>query len=356
MILQRYLGMNMVKGWLLVMVVLGAVFGLVTFIQELDRTDGGYGTLAAASYTLMVLPNQLVSLAPVIALLGSIVALANLDRHNELTIISCTGFSAARLFAALTLPTLTLMAGLWLLMEYITPQMQQYAEQNRLQLRQGEGGWIPKGGVWSTDGQRYIQLLKISEDSEPGLISLFAFDDAGRLVRALTADTAVVSKDRRWDFQNVREKVLMDGKLVTRRHDELEIANLWSRDELPTLTAHGESMSLSVLYRYSQYLANNGQPMEKYLNKFWQNLLMPLTVWAMVLLATPISASVTAGRDRSYGINIGIGAAVGILFYLGAQIVFSLGQLLQWSIPLVALLPTLIILMCAGVMVQRMRW
>ena len=76
----------------------------------------------------------------------------------------------------------------------------------------------------------------------------------------------------------------------------------------------------------------------------------------MVLLATPISASVTAGRDRSYGINIGIGAALGILFYLGAQIIFSLGQLLQWNIPLVALLPTLIILLCALWLFRRMRW
>lgn len=356
MILLRYLSVNMIKGWLLVMLVLGAVFGLVNFIEELDRTDADYGTLAAARYTLMVLPNQLVSLAPVIALLGSIVALANLDRHNELTIISCTGFPPRKLFAALTLPTLALMAGLWILMEYVTPQMQQNAEQRRLQLRQGEGGWIPNGGVWSTDGQRYIQLLQISEDSEPGLISLFAFDDAGRLVRALSADTAVVSRDRHWAFQNVREKVLVDEELITRRHGELSIANLWSSDELPTLTVRGETMSLSILYSYSQYLASNGQPMEKYLNKFWQNLLMPLTVWAMVFLATPISASVTAGRDRSYGINIGIGAAVGILFYLGAQIIFSLGQLLQWSIPFVALLPTLIILVCAGVMLQRMRW
>ncbi|NQX88765.1 MAG: LPS export ABC transporter permease LptG [Halioglobus sp.] len=356
MILQRYLSANLVKGWLLVMLVLGAVFGLVNFIQELDRSDGDYGTLAAARYTIMVLPNQLVSLAPVIALLGSIVALANLDRHNELTVISCSGFPPVKLFRALTLPTLALMASLWLLMEYVAPQMQQNAEQQRLQLRQGESGWIPKGGVWSTDGQRYIQLLKLSKDSEPGLISLFAFDDEGRLVRALNAATAIVSKDRRWAFQDVREKVLVDGVLVTRQHEELEIANLWSSDELPTLTVRGETMRLSILYRYSQYLASNSQPMEKYLNKFWQNMLMPLTVWAMVILATPISASITAGRDRSYGINIGIGAAVGILFYLGTQIIFSLGQLLQWNIPFVALLPTLVILACAGALLRRMRW
>jgi lipopolysaccharide export system permease protein len=115
-------------------------------------------------------------------------------------------------------------------------------------------------------------------------------------------------------------------------------------------------MNLSVLYRFSQYLAKNGQPVEKHLNAFWQRLLMPLTVGAMVLLAAPMSASVTAGRDRSYGISLGIGAVLGILFYLGTQIIFSLGQLLHWSIPLVALLPTLIILACALLLLRRMRW
>ena len=356
MILQRYLGISMIKGWLLVMLVLGTVFGLISFTEELGRTNEEYSTLAAARYTLLILPNQLVSLAPVIALLGSIVALANLDRHNELTIISCTGFTPATLFAALSLPTLALMAVLWACMEYVTPQLQQSAEQERLLLREGGGGWIPNGGVWSTDGQRYIHLRRMSEDDIPGDISLFSFDASGHLVRAIHADTAKVSADRRWLFQNVREKVLVGDRFVSRHHDQLEIADLWSTDELPTLTLQRDSMNLSVLYRYSQYLARTGQPSGKYLHSFWQNLLMPLTVWAMVILATPISASATAGRDRSYGINIGIGAAVGILFYLGTQIVFSLGQLLQWSIPFVALLPTLIILLFAGIMLRRMRW
>ncbi|MEZ5503518.1 MAG: LptF/LptG family permease [Halioglobus sp.] len=217
-------------------------------------------------------------------------------------------------------------------------------------------GWISGGGVWSTDGKRYIHLGKMSESNVPGEISLFAFDDSGELVRALWANTAVVSKDRTWLFQDVREKSLENGELRTHTYKELAIPNLWSSDELPTLTLRDDSMNLSLLYRYSEYLANNGQPTDKFLSAFWQRLLMPLTVCAMVLLATPISASVTAGRDRSLGINIGIGAVLGILFYLGTQIIFSLGRLLQLSVPVVAILPTLIILACALALLRRMRW
>ena len=53
---------------------------------------------------------------------------------------------------------------------------------------------------------------------------------------------------------------------------------------------------------------------------------------------------------------MGIGAVVGILFYLSAQIIFALGQLLQLNIPLVALTPTLIVLVCALILLKRMRW
>ena len=356
MILQRYIGVSLAKGWLLVMLVLAAIFGLIGFIEELDRTTDDYDAIAAARYTLFILPNQLVSLAPIIALLGSIVALANLDRFNELTIISCTGFPPGKLLTAIALPTVLLVAGLWLCMEYLAPQLQQSAERERSVLRYSDNISIPDGGVWSTTGRRYIHLQKMFENGIPGDISLFEFGNSGELIRALHARTAKVSDDRRWLFQGVREKRLVDGKLVSRQHKELEIANLWAAEELPTLSLSSDSMALSILYQYSQYLASNGQPMEKYLSLFWQKLLMPLTVFAMVLLATPISANLAAGRDRSFGINMGIGAVVGILFYLSAQIIFALGQLLQLNIPLVALTPTLIVLVCALILLKRMRW
>ncbi|MDH4042245.1 MAG: LPS export ABC transporter permease LptG [Gammaproteobacteria bacterium] len=358
MILERYIAANLVKGWLLVLLVLGAVFGLIGFIQELDHTRFDYNALAVGRYTLFVLPQQLVSLAPVIALLGSIVALAGLDRFNELTIISCTGFSRTRLLGAIGLPTAVLMAVLWLCMEYVTPPMLQSAEAQRQALRYHNQVRIPDGGVWSKNGNRYIHLDKMHKDGVPGDIDLFEFDESGQLTRALRAETAVVSRNRTWLFQNVWEKLLVNRRLVTRHHDTLEIGNLWSPDELPTLALESDidSMRLSVLRNYSQYRADNGQPFEKYLSAFWQKLLMPLTVAAMVLLATPISANLGARRDRSFGVDIALGALVGILFYLGTQIVFALGQLLGLNIPLVALAPTLVILLCAAILLRRMHW
>lgn len=357
MILSRYVAWNLLKGWLLVLLVLGAVFGLIAFIDQLDQTVLEYNALAAARYTLFTLPNQMVMLAPVIALLGTIVALASMDRYNELTIISCTGFPLRKLLAAVLAPTLVLMLLLWLLMEYATPQLQQAAEQQRHELRHSGVTWIPGGGLWSTDGQRYIHLRRLSADGQPGSISLFEFDEQNVLTRSLRASRADVDDDRRWHFHNAREKRLENGELVTRQHEEeYTVENLWSKSELPTLALDADSMTLSVLYNYAQYLKGNNQPSARYANAYWQKLLMPITVLAMVLLATPISANVSAGRDHSFGFNLGIGALVGIFFFLGAQIIYATGQILGLSVPLVALAPALIITLVAVVLLKRMRW
>ncbi|NND66164.1 MAG: LPS export ABC transporter permease LptG [Halioglobus sp.] len=357
MILQRYIAWNLLKGWLLVLLVLGAVFGLIAYIDQLEQTRLEYDALAAALYTLLTLPNQLVALAPVIALLGTIVALASMDRCNELTIISCTGFALRKLLGAVLLPTFLLMLLLWALMEYAAPQMQQTAEHRRHEQRFGGDAWISGSGIWSTDGLRYINLRSLSSDGEPGNISLFEFNKQGELTRSLRALRAEVDNDRRWHFHNAHEKRLENGLLVTRQHKEkFTVENLWSKSELPSLTLDAESMALSVLYNYTRYRQSNNQPSAKYANTYWQKLLMPITVFAMVLLATPISARISAGRDRSFGFNLGIGALVGIFFYLGTQIIYATGQILELSIPLVALAPAIIIGCVALLLLRRMRW
>jgi lipopolysaccharide export system permease protein len=355
-ILQRYLAGQLVRGWFIVFLVLAAVFGLLGFIQELERVTANYDAMAVAGYTLLTLPQRLLGLAPVFALLGTIIALASLDKTNELTVIRSAGMSLRRFLAAIAVPTLALMALLWLSIEFIAAPLHQLGEELRYTQRNLHSEVIPDGGVWSKSGKRYIHLGKMLQGYVPGDIDLYEFGDNGELQRTLHASKATVSPDRRWTFEDVRKKELVDGKLQTSREPELEIANLWSPGELPSLTLTYESMSLSVLHRYSKYLRSNGRSYQQYLSAFWQKLIMPLTVAAMILLATPVSVSPGTGRNTSFGIKMGIGAVVGILFYLGAQIVFALGLLLHLSIPMVSLFPTIIVALCAGLLLARMRW
>ncbi len=356
MILIRYIAGHLLRGWLMALLVLAPVFAVIGFIQELERARLDYDGLAVARYTLMVLPQQMISLAPVIALLGSMAALSGLNRSNQLTVISGAGFPPSRLLLAVAFPTALLVILLWLAMEFVTPRLQTLAEQQRYDLRYRDEVVIPQGGIWSVAGRRFTRLGAITRDGTPRKIDIFEFDEDGQLVMAVRAGRAEVQDGRRWLLRNVRLKSLEKGEFVTRRLRELEIERLWNVDELPTLTLSVDTMSLSILYSYCKFLSENGQPVERYQALFWQKLLTPLTVAAMVLLAVPMSAGRGSGRDRSVGASLGIGAFVGILFYLAAQIIHALGRALDFSLLLVALLPGLIILVLALVLFRRMSW
>ena len=355
-ILRRYIARNLMMSWLMVFLVLTAVFGLIGFIEELERTSRSYTVASVVNYTLLTLPQKVLSLSPVVALLGTIAALGRMQVSNELLIISCSGVPLKQLLWAVIKPTLVLMVGLWLCLEYVAAPMHQYGEQQRNALRSNNSVVIPRGGVWSKSGHRYIHLGKMLPGYTPGDIDLYEFNDEGKLSLHLHAKSATVHSGRRWVFNNVRQKELVNNTLRTRYKKEVEILNLWSKRELPSLTLSSESMPLTVLYQYSEYLRGIDRAYGQYASAFWQRLIMPLTVAAMVLLATPISASMGSMRSNSFGITIGIGSLVGLLFYVGAQIAFALGQVLGLQAALVTLFPTVVVAAFATFLLGKMRW
>jgi len=338
-VLTRYLAMTLLRGWLTTFLVIAAVFGLLGFIGELDAAVGDYRAPAIGLYTLMILPQQLISLAPVIMLLGTIIAMAGLQRGSELTVISCAGVPPRQLLAAISVPTAALMLVLWVAMEYVTPALHQRAEELRLDLRYDNAHRLPSGGLWSKSGRRYIHLGAMTDDGQPADIDLYEFGENGQLQRAVRGETALV-----------------DNTLATSRTDSLAIDNLWAARELPVISLSQDSMRLSVLLSYGGYLADNERDAKQYLSTFWQRLTMPLTVAAMILLATPVSAGVGSQRGGNFGATLAIGAVIGIGFYLGSQILFALGQLFNLSQPLVALAPTAIISAVAWLLFKRMHW
>ncbi len=160
-ILKRYIAHNLMLGWLVVFLLLAAVFGLIGFIEELERTTDNYSVAAVIYYTLLTLPQKVLGLSPVVALLGTIAALGRLQKSNELLIVSCSGVPLRDLLWAIARPTLLLMALLWLSLEYVAAPLHKTGEELRNTLRSHNSVVIPSGGVWSKSGNRYIHLGKM---------------------------------------------------------------------------------------------------------------------------------------------------------------------------------------------------
>ena len=62
--LNRYIALTLVKGWILVTVIMLALFGLLQFVQELEHTAASYKTIDAALFVIRTLPQLGLDLAP----------------------------------------------------------------------------------------------------------------------------------------------------------------------------------------------------------------------------------------------------------------------------------------------------
>ena len=110
--LDRYIGAALLKGWLLVWLVMSAIFSLLGFVDELERTSDLYRISDAVEFILYTLPQRSMDLMPVITLLGTLVALASLNKNSEIIAMRAAGMSLRRLLRSVALPALLLVAGL----------------------------------------------------------------------------------------------------------------------------------------------------------------------------------------------------------------------------------------------------
>lgn len=353
--LDRYIARKLLAGWLLAWLVISAIFGLLSTIEELDRLHGRYTVMDALQFVLYTLPQRSLELAPVIVLMGSIVALAALNKHSEIIAIRAAGVSMRRFIRSVAIPTGMLVALLYLGSEYVAAPLYQQAEIQKTLTRSGQPNLLTGKGLWSNNDRRFFNVRTLKNSQIPRNIYLYEFSPEGKLLNFLYADRAQLTTTRRWDLLGVSQKTLEGRILQTRKRDNLEMGPFWSRDELPALPMSTSGMTPSSLYEYSNYLKSTDQLSDRIEQLFWQRITLPLTASAMVFLAIPIGASLGTARSGAFGRNLAMGAAAGILFYLVSQLAQSGGSIAELPPSIVAFFPVTLVLVTASVLMRRMR-
>jgi lipopolysaccharide export system permease protein len=338
-ILQRYIGAQLLRGWLVVFVVLASLFGLLALIDEIDSITERYRFVHALHYVLLTTPQRVLELSPVIAALGTILAFATMTRNSELVVIRTAGFSLRQLLAACAVPTVALVVLLAASEEFLAASLYQQAETERMVRRSGNLDLLDGQGLWSKSGSRFFNVRNLRRGHIPEQISLYEFDSEGALLRAIDARTAELVGDREWKLIDVRFKEWHDGKLSTRNIPELEFGPFWSASELPALGQSLAAMAPSALYDYANHLAETGQDDDKVRMAFWQKATLPLAFAAMVLLSTVIGVAFGTTRSAAFGWRVLAGAVIGVGFFLLSQIFQTGAQMIGLGQAVAVLLP-----------------
>lgn len=306
--LDRYIGSSVFTA---IVGVLGVILGLASlfaFIDEMSDVSDTYTLVDVLSFVLLTAPRRVYDMLPMAALIGCLIGLGNLASASELTIMRAAGVSIARIVWAVMKPMLVLMLVGVLVGEYVAPTTENIAQANR-SLAQGSGdAQSAKHGLWHRQGDEFIHVNSVQPDGVLYGVTRYRFDDQRHMLTSSFAKRAEFDKDH-WQLSEVTTTLFHDGstEIVTLPVERWDLA--LSPQLLNTVVMEPEALSISGLWNYIHYLADQGLNNGRYWLAFWVKALQPLVTAALVLIAISFIfgplRSVTLGQRVFTGVLVG---------------------------------------------------
>jgi lipopolysaccharide export system permease protein len=346
--LDRYIGREVILGYLMVAGLLLVLFSFLVFLEQLeDVGDKQYRVADALLYVVLTMPDRLLALAPMVVLIGGVVGLAALSRHSELIAIRAAGVSVPRIGFSVVRPSIGFGALCLVLAQYGAPTLYQKAEQHRARkvsaVREGD---VLKGkGFWSRQGRNYVNIRRLRAGQVPTGIDIYRFSEDGRLIEFMSAARAEVNKDGSWKLINVRRKQGTDDGIRISRLKHYMWKPFWKEQPFQLASAPVASLSITDLLSYRAYLDSVGSPSAGVELRLWQKVLLPFSIFSMALLSASFSFS--HQRSASAGRQVVLGTLVGIGLFLLSQILYNAGLVADLAPILVAAAPVLLVMAVA---------
>jgi lipopolysaccharide export system permease protein len=352
-ILDRYIGLALARGMLLVFLILLPLFMLLDLVQQLDDIGtGNYGLADAIIYEVFLMPSYLLSLVPFTALLGTSIALGGLAHTSELIAMQASGVSIQRIGLATLKSGALFIIAVIVLMEWGAPPLYQEAVKRQSIALSGGEVLTGKYGSWIRQGNRFINIRNIHEGHALSDIHIFEFDpEDHRLDSYLHADRAEMKGRKEWLYRDVMLKNFEGNNRVTRHERELLRESYLTEKQLRVMELPVNSLPPSGLYQYLRYLRNSEQATERFETVFWQKATLPITIIIMMLCSFPfIFGSL---RTTSAGKRIVLATITGIAYQLASQLLANLSLMLNTNPLLTTLVPSIAILILVALSMRR---
>ncbi|MGH8349545.1 MAG: LPS export ABC transporter permease LptG, partial [Pseudomonas sp.] len=203
-ILNRYLRQHILSSTLLVFAALLGLFGLLDLIHELgDLGHANYRLQHILLFVLLSLPGHVYELFPIAALIGTLLALAQLVIHSEYTVMRVSGVPASGMVLSLLQTGLIFVALTFITGEFIAPVSERAAQQVRLKALKAVVAQEFRSGLWVKDEGSFVNVSQILPDATLIGVRVFEFDSEQRLRAISYAQKGHYVKDNEWRLDSV---------------------------------------------------------------------------------------------------------------------------------------------------------
>lgn len=348
--LDRYIGTSV---FFAILAVLGIIVGLAllfAYIDELGDISASYGLLDAGAWVLLTIPRRIYEMLPMAALIGCLIGLGNLASSSELTIMRAAGVSIRRIVWAVMKPMLVIMLAGVLIGEYLAPWSENLAQANRAMAQGGGEAQSSKRGLWHRQGDEFIHINAVQPNGVLLGVTRYQFDAQRNLLSASFARRALFQSDH-WQLEDVVTTQLQEQSTAVVNSPSQRWDVQLNPQLLGTVVLEPEALSVTGLWRYIHYLADQGLANGRYWLAFWTKILQPLVTAALVLMA--ISFIFGPLRSVTLGQRVFTGVLVGFVFKIGQDLLGPSSLVFGFPPLLAVLIPAAICALAGLVMLRR---
>jgi lipopolysaccharide export system permease protein len=311
--LSNHVGSTVFASICVALLVLVGLDGVGGIIEQTDDIARNYRFADVLVYVGTLLPSRIYEYIPFACLIGCLIGLGMLEGQSEVVVMRASGVSPLRVVGFVVKPVLLFILLATAIGEYFSPYLDQLADGRREYLLKGESAQDSTSGFWNREGNEFMHFNAVFPGGVLYGVTRYRFADDKTIEEASFSSRATYNAvEDHW----MEENVSITRFLGDRTEVDKKITRYWDSELTPSvLTVNilsADSLSISSLYDYIQFLDQQMADTANYEVAFWRKVLQPFIIAGLVLIG--ISFVFGPLRESTMGFRIFVGVVVGVSF------------------------------------------
>jgi lipopolysaccharide export system permease protein len=333
--------------------------GLVLILQSLDLLSESGKILAVAGngdaevwrYVGLRTPQIIATFLPFSVLLGTILALSQLNQNSEVIAMKASGLSAHQVLAPLLLTALGVAALSFAFNDRIVARATATLEQ----WKKVDYGPLPvdrgdRSNVWVKDGDNLIAVSQIRGKGDTAqLFDVTVYERSGRSLRSILTAKRGARDGEGWRVDGAQRFDVAAGTITPLA--PLRIGEGVRPDQFTLSHINADGLSFGDLREVVDDLKLAGRPTKALEGSLWHKLSGPLSSVLMPLLGAVAAFGIA--RSGKLFVRAVIGMALGFLYFVADNFALAMGNLGAYPPFLAAWAPFLLFLMIGEAVLLR---
>ncbi|MDH4018222.1 MAG: LPS export ABC transporter permease LptG [Xanthomonadales bacterium] len=355
--IDKYIGKTAILGILLVWSSLTVLMMMFSILGELRDTTGNYGASDVFWFVLQTGPRMAYQIFPVSALMGSLLGIGSLASANELVAFRVSGASRLRLAIAGMAGTLIITVPVMAIGEWVAPDAEQQARAFRSSQLVGQVIIGGSSGMWIRDGNNIVNIRRPLLTADRGQqsinfqeIEIHHFGGFAELQKITRAESAFFDGDQ-WTLEGVSIVEISQAEVTPLKLERTPWVSGVKPELVEAAVTRPVYLSIRALWDQLNYLQSNGLDDRIYLSAFWEKVLYPLAIIALVMAGMPFVFG--SSRQHNHGFRLFIGMTLGGVFMLINSAAQNLATAYSLPVALSTAMPSAVLMVIAVTILRR---